>query len=104
MSPKICGFAICGLSSQTFACQCPPNGLVAKCPPHWQWQYLAVAANAKRHAHVSNLKTLREIRALAETIHSKTFLTIKFKDKGQLSSAHIKANVVRILLTCLIFF
>jgi hypothetical protein len=84
MSPRICGFAICGLSSQKFAC--PPNGLVAKCPPHWHGQYLAVAANAKRHAHVSTLKTLREIRALAETIHSKTFMMITFKDQDQLSS------------------
>ncbi len=95
--PKNCGFAICGLSSQKFAC--PPNGLVAKCPPHWQWQYLAVAANAKRHAHVSTLKTLREIRALAETIDSKTFLKIIIKDRDQLSSVRIEANGVCITLT-----
>ncbi len=77
MGPKICGFVICGLSTEKFACPPLDNGLVAKCPPHWQWQYLAVAPNAKRHAHVSTLKTLREIHALAETIDNKTFLTIK---------------------------
>jgi hypothetical protein len=67
---------------QNFACPPLGNGLVAKCPPpYWQWQYLAVAANAKRHAHVSTLKTLREIRALAETIDSKPFLKITLKIK-----------------------
>jgi hypothetical protein len=104
MGPRI--LRICDLRTFNTKVCLPPldNGLVAKCPPHWQWKYLAVAANAKRHAHVSTLKTLREICALAETIDSKTFLKIKFKDKDQLSSVHIEANIVRITLTCWIFF